>query len=192
MAQGGASDAANGDLSGWKLPMRKLATMALAIVGGFESASAATAMTLTSPEVKPGQKMADEQACTGGNVSPALAWSGAPQGAKSFAISVYDLDADFWHWWVANLPANATSLPKGASSGTGLPGDAVQARNDFGGVGYGGPCPPKGKPHHYQFTVYALDVDKIPPDAAASPAAISAKVRAHTLAKATLTGLYGR
>ena len=131
-------------------------------------------MTLTSPDIKPGGKIADEQVfngwdCTGKNVSPALAWSGAPKGTKSFAVSVYDPDAPtgsgFWHWWVANLPPDATGLPKGAGGGTGLPEGAVQPNNDFSLTGYGGPCPPKGKPHHYHITVYALDLDKLPVDA---------------------------
>jgi Raf kinase inhibitor-like YbhB/YbcL family protein len=183
--------------------MRNIVALSLLAVTGLVSASAANAMTLTSPDIKSGAKFADEQVykgpgwdCTGGNVSPALAWSGAPKGAKSFAVSVYDPDAPtgsgFWHWWVADIPADVTSLPKGAGSGTGLPAGAVQVRNDFGSIGYGGPCPPKGRPHHYQITVYALDVDKLGVDASASPAVVGFNVHGHTLAKATLTGLYGR
>jgi len=150
--------------------------------------------------VKPGGKIADAQVfnsggCTGQNVSPALSWSGAPKGTKSFAVSMYDPDAPtgsgFWHWWVADLPADTTGLPKGAGSGTGLPAGAIQVRNDFGAVGYGGPCPPKGRPHHFQITVYALDVDKLGVDANVSAAVMGLDVHGHTLAKATLTGLYG-
>ncbi|MGA7195812.1 MAG: YbhB/YbcL family Raf kinase inhibitor-like protein [Roseiarcus sp.] len=175
--------------------------LSLLAVAGVLSVSAANAMTLTSPDIKPGGKIADEQVfngwdCTGKNVSPALAWSGAPKGTKSFAVSVYDPDAPtgsgFWHWWVANLPPDATGLPKGAGGGTGLPEGAVQPNNDFSLTGYGGPCPPKGKPHHYHITVYALDLDKLPVDAKASPAVFGFYANAHTLAKATLTGLYGR
>ena len=181
--------------------MLKSAALGLLTVSGFLSGSAANALTLTSPDIKPGGKIADEQAfngsdCAGKNVSPALAWTGAPKGTKSFAVSVSDPDAPggggFWHWWVANLPADATGLPKGAGGGTGLPEGAVQANNDFSLPGYGGPCPPKGKPHHYHFTVYALDLDKLPVDAKASPAVFASYANAHTLAKATLTGLYGR
>ena len=120
--------------------MRNLVALSLLAVAGLVSASAANAMTLTSPDIKPGGKIADEQVfngwdCTGKNVSPALAWSGAPKGTKSFAVSVYDPDAPtgsgFWHWWVANMPADATGLPKGAGSGTGLPDGAVQAQQRF-------------------------------------------------------------
>jgi Raf kinase inhibitor-like YbhB/YbcL family protein len=181
--------------------MRNLVALSLLAVAGLASTNAANAMTLTSSDMKPGGKIADEQAfnggdCTGRNVSPALSWSGAPRGTKSFAVSVYDPDAPtgsgFWHWWVTNLPSDATGLPKGAGSGTGLPVGAVQAPNDFGEIGYGGPCPPKGTPHHYQITVYALDADKLDVDNDASPAAVGFNVHAHTLAKATLVGLYGR
>ena len=110
--------------------MRSFAFVAGLVVCGLASAAAANAMTVTSPDIKPGGKIADEQVfngwdCTGKNVSPALAWSGAPKGTKSFAVSMYDPDAPtgsgFWHWWVANIPASVTSLPKGAGSGTGLP-----------------------------------------------------------------------
>ena len=181
--------------------MRVFAILSILTVAGPTGASAADAMTLTSPDIKPGGKIADEQVfngwdCTGKNVSPALEWSGAPKGTKSFAVSVYDPDAPtgsgFWHWWVADIPADATRLPKGAGGGAGLPAGAIQAPNDFGGRGYGGPCPPKGRPHHYLITVYALDVDELAIDANASPAAVGFNVHAHTLAKATLTGLYGR
>ncbi len=182
--------------------MRVIAALGILTVAGFLGGGAAGAMTLTSPDVKPGGKMANEQVfnsfgCSGGNVSPALSWTGAPKGTKSFAVSMYDPDAPtgsgFWHWWVANLPPDTSGLPKGAGGGTGLPAGALQARNDYSQVGYGGPCPPPGKPHRYQITVYALDVDKLPdagPDA--SPAVFGFDAHAHTLAKATLTGLDGR
>jgi Raf kinase inhibitor-like YbhB/YbcL family protein len=181
--------------------MRTFAFVTGLIVCGLGGAGAANAMTVTSPDIKPGGKIADEQVfngwdCTGKNVSPALSWSGAPKGAKSFAVSLYDPDAPtgsgFWHWWVANIPASVTSLPKGAGGGTGLPEGAVQAHNDFSLSGYGGPCPPKGKPHRYVITVFALDTDKLDVDGNASAAVFGFNANAHALAKATLTGLYGR
>ncbi len=139
--------------------MRVLA-LSILTVAGLAGASAVHAMTLTSPDVKPGAKIADEHGwdCTGQNVSPALSWTGAPKGTKSFAVSIYDPDAPtgsgFWHWWVADLPADTAGLPKGAGGGTGLPAGALQVRNDFSQTGYGGPCPPKGQPHHYHITIY--------------------------------------
>jgi len=181
--------------------MRRIATFTVLAVAGFAGASAAGALTLSSPDIKPGGKIADEQeyngaawGCSGGNVSPALNWSAAPKGTKSFALSVYDPDAPtgsgFWHWWVVNIPADATGLPKGAGGGKGLPEGAVQGRNDYSETKYGGPCPPPGKPHHYVFTLYALDVDKFPADASQSPAVFGFNANAHALAKATLTGTY--
>jgi Raf kinase inhibitor-like YbhB/YbcL family protein len=180
--------------------MRVFAFATAMALGGMTSAGA---LTLTSPDIKQGARIADEQVfngwdCTGKNVSPGLSWSGAPKGVKSFAVSVYDPDAPtgsgFWHWWVANIPADATSLAKGAGDdkGAGLPAGSLQVRNDFSAIGYGGPCPPKGKPHHYVISLYALDLDKLGVDQNASPAVIGFYVNAHTMAKATLTGLWGR
>src|SRR5271167_2419442 len=181
--------------------MRRIGYVTALIVCGLGSAGAADAMTLTSSEIKAGGKIADEQVfnsfgCSGQNVSPSLAWSGAPKGTKSFAVSMYDPDAPtgsgWWHWWVVNIPADVTSLPKGAGGGTGLPAGAVQGRNDFSMAAYGGPCPPPGKPHRYIITVFALSADKLDVDPNTSPAVIGFQANAHTLAKATLTGLYGR
>src|ERR1700745_793424 len=120
--------------------MRVFAALSFLTVAGLAGASAASGMTLTSPDVRPGGKIADEQVfngwdCKGKNVSPALSWSGAPKGTKSFAVSMYDPDAPtgsgFCHWWVADLPSDTTGLPKGAGNGTGLPAGALQVGNDF-------------------------------------------------------------
>ncbi len=163
------------------------------------AAPAAGAMTLTSPDIQPGGAIAPEQAfdgaeCPGRNVSPALAWIDPPEGTKSFAVSMIDPDAPaaggFWHWWAFDLPAGSTGLAKGAGSGAGLPHGALQGHNDFGPLGYGGPCPPKGKPHHYVITVYALNIDRLGPEAGKSTADFDATVRAHALAKATLVGVF--
>jgi Raf kinase inhibitor-like YbhB/YbcL family protein len=185
---------------GRKEAMRTMAFGAT-LAGALAAAGVANAMTVTSPDIRAGAKIANEQVfngwdCTGGNVSPALSWTGAPKDTKSFAVSMYDPDAPtgsgFWHWWVANIPASVTSLPKGAGGGTALPAGAVQPKNDFSLAGYGGPCPPKGKPHHYVITVYALKADKLDVDANASAAVFGFYVNANALAKATLIGLYGR
>jgi len=180
------------------------ATLGLGLFGA--SAANAQSMTLTSADLKEGATLGNEQVfkgfgCTGSNVSPALSWSGAPSGTKSFAVSMYDPDAPtgsgWWHWVVFNIPPSTTSLPKGAGDVKKklTPKGAIQSRTDFGRDGYGGPCPPAGdKPHRYQITVFAVDVDKLP-DAkndAASAALVGFDLHFHTLAKATLTGLYGR
>ena len=105
---------------------------------------------------------------------------------------MYDPDAPtgsgFWHWWVVNIPADLTGLPKGAGGGKGLPDGALQGRNDFSETSYGGPCPPPGKPHHYHITVFARDIDKFPADASQSPAVFGFNANAHTLAKGTPPG----
>src|SRR5450755_1006443 len=143
------------------------------------SAANAQSMTLTSSDIKEGGNIANEQVfkgfgCTGGNISPALSWSGAPSGTKSFAITIYDPDAPtgsgWWHWVVFNLPPDSATLPQGAGDpGTAkLPKGSVQGRTDFGKPGWGGPCPPPGSgKHHYNFTLFALKVGKIevPPGA---------------------------
>lgn len=158
---------------------------------------------LTSPDMAEGAPMAARQVfagfgCTGGNVSPALAWDGVPPGTRSFAVTAYDPDAPtgsgWWHWVVFNLPATARALPAGAggADGHGLPAGAVQSRTDYGSAGYGGPCPPPGAPHRYVFTVTALDVETLPLDPQASAAMVGFMVNAHALGRARLTALYGR
>jgi Raf kinase inhibitor-like YbhB/YbcL family protein len=178
----------------------------LSLLGLSAGAASAQNMTLTSPEIKEGATIANEQVfkgfgCKGDNISPALSWSGAPKGTKSFAVTIYDPDAPtgsgWWHWVVYNLPASTTSLPKNAGDpGKKLmPEGAIQSRTDFGAPGYGGPCPPPAdKPHHYHITVFALDVDKLPDatDQGASAALVGFDLHFHTLGKATLTGMYGR
>lgn len=155
---------------------------------------------LTSPDIADGKAMAERHVfagfgCAGGNVSPALAWSGAPVGSKSFAVTAYDPDAPtgsgWWHWVVFNVPATTRALPAGAGGGA-LPAGAVQSRTDFGTPGYGGPCPPAGAPHRYVFTVHALDVDNLPLDSQASAAMVGFMVNAHSLGRASLTALFAR
>jgi Raf kinase inhibitor-like YbhB/YbcL family protein len=167
-------------------------------------ASAQGRFRLTSTEVHQGQRIAaahvfNGMGCTGNNLSPALSWSGAPAGTKSFALTVYDPDAPtgsgWWHWVVYNIPANVTSLPSGAGDASKnlLPAGAAQGNTDFGTPGYGGPCPPAGdKPHHYIFTVYALNTDKLDIPANATAAYVGFNIHGHQLGKATLTALYGR
>lgn len=134
--------------------------------------------------------------CEGENISPAIAWSGAPAETKSYAVTIYDPDAPtgsgWWHWVVFNIPANVTALENGASV-NGLPAGAVQSRNDYGTEQYGGPCPPVGdEAHRYIVTVHALDVEKfdIAPD---TPAAqVGYNLYSHTLKKTDMMAKYGR
>lgn len=168
------------------------------------TAASAAGFTLTSPDIHPGARLADEQVykgfgCAGGNVSPALAWHGAPKGTKSFAVTAYDPDAPtgsgWWHWVVFNLPADTEGLKKDAGNPAAglIPSGAVQSRTDFGKAGYGGPCPPVGdKPHHYVFTVYALKVDSLPLDENSPAAMVGFYLHANMIGKAMLQGRYGR
>ena len=187
-----------------------LATMAVAATTLLAAAPPAAKetgvmakFTLTSADFTDGGTLGNAQVfnefgCKGGNVSPALAWSGAPAGTKSFALLMHDPDAPtgsgWWHWVVYDIPAGTTSLPAGAGDPKKglMPAPAVQGRTDYGSLGYGGPCPPPGKPHHYNFRLYALKVAKLEVPAGASPALIGFNVRAQALAEAQLTGMYGR
>lgn len=178
-------------------------TAATLLAAGALSAHA-EAFSLSSPDIKPGATLANEQVfagfgCTGGNLSPALNWKGAPAGTKSFAVTVYDPDAPtgsgWWHWMAYNIPANVTSLPKGAgdAKGSTMPAGSVQVTTDFGAPGFGGACPPQGdKPHRYIFTVHALKVEKLEVPATASPAMVGFFLHMNGLGKASFTAKYGR
>jgi Raf kinase inhibitor-like YbhB/YbcL family protein len=137
--------------------------------------------------------------CEGGNKSPHLAWSGAPTGTKSFAVTCFDPDAPtgsgFWHWLVVNVPpeVNELALDAGNPKVRKLPKEALQTRTDFGAPGYGGPCPPPGDhPHRYLFTVFAVGADSLPVTADTSAATIGFELNFKTLAKAAIMGLYKR
>jgi Raf kinase inhibitor-like YbhB/YbcL family protein len=183
----------------------KTSALAILVFAGTLAAGGARAQTFTvsSPDFTDGGTIANAQVykgfgCTGDNTSPELDWSGAPAGTKSFAVTDYDPDAPtgsgWWHWVIVNIPASVTKLPKNAGSTSAklAPKMSLQIRTDFGTPGYGGPCPPKGDAaHHYIFTVYALDTDKLPVKADASAAFVGFNLHFHTLAKATMTGTYG-
>jgi len=162
--------------------------------------SAGHALELSSPDVVNGARLKIAQVharCGGENHSPGLAWSGAPKGTASYAVTIFDSDANggrgFWHWIVFDIPSGTSGLPTGAGSGSGLPAGALQPDNDFGTVGYGGACPPPGSgTHHYTLTLYALSAPKLPLDNGTASAAVAAWLRGHAMATATLTGTYSR
>jgi Raf kinase inhibitor-like YbhB/YbcL family protein len=89
-------------------------------------------------------------------VSPPLEWANPPEGTVGYAITLYDTDIDFGHWGIINIPADTFSLAEALSPGGTLPGDAFEVMNDYGMVEYGGPCPPPGETHNYEFKLYAL------------------------------------
>jgi len=166
----------------------------------FEKLPKAASFQVTSTDVKDGQSLALAQlsAMTGINgaqdLSPQLSWSGAPQGTKSYAVTVYDPDAPtgsgFWHWAVANIPAIVTELPTGAGddTGSGLPKGAIQLPNDARLARYIGAAPPIGQgAHRYLIVIHALDVDDIGVPADATPAFLGFNMAGHILGRAILT-----
>src|SRR5579884_456746 len=151
----------------------------------------AAAFVLASATFKPNARMpltTVYKECGGSNISPELHWRGAPARTRSFALVVHDPDAPapggWYHWIVYNLPASTHQFAEGAT----LPPN-TQGKNSFGSASYGGPCPPAGKVHHYNFTLYALDVPALHGGDFDGPA-LERAVQGHVLAKTTLTGLY--
>ncbi|MGH6888241.1 MAG: YbhB/YbcL family Raf kinase inhibitor-like protein [Rhizomicrobium sp.] len=179
------------------IPRKSIATATLAVSALLASCLGGVAMELTSPDVANGKMLSLAQVnsrCGGENRSPAMAWSGAPAGTKSFALTLFDPDArggrGFWHWLMIDIPAGSAGLREGAGSGAGLPAGAVQSANDFGETGYGGACPPPGsRAHHYVFTLYAMGTPKVPETGAGT---LAVYLKSHALAAATLAGLYKR
>jgi Raf kinase inhibitor-like YbhB/YbcL family protein len=132
--------------------------------------------------------------CDGADVSPPLSWTPAPAGTQSFALIMDDPDAPVgtWvHWVRYNLPANTRELPEGVEKQEQLAGGATQGRNDFRRIGYGGPCPPLGKPHRYYFKLYALDTELTLKTGATKPE-LERAMKSHILGKTELMGRYGR
>lgn len=172
---------------------------AIAVTAALSTNALAQNFTLKSNEM--GGQLTNKQylngmGFTGENQSPQLSWENAPKETKSFAVTIYDLDAPtgsgFWHWVVFNIPANVTELKSGAGdlSKNLLPAGAIQSNTDFGVPGYGGAAPNEGPAHRYLITVYALnkalDLDKN-----ASPAYVGFTMHFSTLAKASLV-VYGQ
>lgn len=150
--------------------------------------------SFVADKVIPSAKFAfDQFGCGGSNVSPGLSWSGAPAGARSYAVTLFDPDArsgkGWWHWLVFDIPPTSNGLVEGGP----VPRGAVEGTSDFGLQGYQGPCPPKGSgEHHYVFTVYALDVEHLPLDAKVKGAQALETLRHHAVGVATTQFLYGR
>ena len=147
--------------------------------------------TLTSNGFTDGGALPDAQVHAKGNRSPHLKWSGAPEGAKSFAVTCYDPDAPtgsgFWHWTVANIPADVTELAEGAA----VPAGAVEGRTDFGEPGFGGAPPPPGPgPPPRIVTPLGLGGERLDVTPENSGAVFGFNLHFHTLAKASITGVY--
>lgn len=149
---------------------------------------------LHSSDIADGSTLPDAQVQALGNRSPHLAWSGAPEGTRSFAITCYDPDAPtgsgFWHWTVANIPADVTEIAAGASP-EGMPQGSVEGRTDYGPCGFGGAAPPPGHgPHRYIFKVFAVDVDRLDVTQDNSGAIFGFNLHFHTIATASIVTTY--
>lgn len=151
--------------------------------------------TVTSTDVTDGKPLKDGQVYALGNTSPQLSWSGAPDDTQSYIVTCFDPNAPivsgFWHWVVADIPADVTSLDTGAgASDDTLPPGAFHVRNDFGTPDYGGAAPPEGdQVHNYHFVVHAVGVPSLDIQGA-TPAVAGFKLAFNTLARAMITGTY--
>ena len=156
----------------------------------------ASPLSLKSPAFAYGSPIPVRYTCDGEDVSPPLQWSSAPEGVKSFALLVTDPDAPmgtFVHWVLYNIPASRTDVPEGVPPKPSVPGIGVQGVNDFGPdvVGYRGPCPPRGKPHRYFFTLYALDTE-LPLGPKAQAREVKEALRGHVIGRGEWMGTYQR
>jgi Raf kinase inhibitor-like YbhB/YbcL family protein len=154
----------------------------------------AMSLELKSSAFANGGEIPKGHTCSGADLSPALSWSGVSPAAHSLALIVDDPDAPrgTWaHWILWNIPAHLTSLPEEVPAVETLESGARQGRNDFGRIGYGGPCPPPGKPHRYFFRLFALD---IAPDLqpGASRKELEHAIRGHILSQAEWIGTFRR
>lgn len=151
-------------------------------------------LELTTTAFPSGGTIPTRFTCSGADKSPALAWSQAPAGTRSFVLIVDDPDAPAgtWvHWVVYNLPASVRQLPSGVPVGDDVAGGGKQGVNDFPRPGYGGPCPPPGKPHRYFFRLYALD-EVLNLSGPAHRRDVDTAMKGHVLAQAELMGTFGR
>jgi len=162
--------------------------VALAFPAGVRAA--APRLSLWSPAFKSEGTIPREYTCVGKDMAPPLAWSGVPAKAASLALVVDDPDAPsgtWTHWLVYNLPASLRGLPEGKE----LPAAAKEGRNSFAVVGYGGPCPPVGRAHHYRFRLYALSKEVLLPPGAGEKDLFAA-MKGHILASAGMRATFGR
>jgi Raf kinase inhibitor-like YbhB/YbcL family protein len=166
-------------------------------VSAQNSASTSTPQTtggsikLTSTAFKEGEPIPRQHTCDGVNVSPSLEWSGVPKSAKTLVIFADDPDAPsgIWvHWVLYNLPADNIGMVENLPATDELKAGGFQGKNDFGKIGYGGPCPPSGT-HRYFFKIYALD-SELPLKAGATKAEVEKAMEGHVVAQGQLMGTY--
>jgi Raf kinase inhibitor-like YbhB/YbcL family protein len=161
---------------------------------GEQQKGGSMAFTVSSPSFQNGGEIPKKFTCTDADVSPELQWSSAPSGTQSLALIADDPDAPagtWTHWILFDLPAPTRSLPENVSKLDQLPNGGRQGRNDFRKIGYGGPCPPAGKPHRYLFKLYALD-KKLDLKPGASRQEVEQAMQDHILGQAELMGKFQR
>ena len=149
-------------------------------------------LQITSTAFQDGETIPTRYSCDGQDISPALSWSGVPEGTQSFTLILDDPDAPggtFTHWVIFNIPADTTALEEVIPTSRQLASGALQGRNSFGDISYGGPCPPYGPAHHYHFILYALD-QTLDISAGASKAQVLNTIEGHVLDEAQIVGLY--
>ncbi|HEV2492928.1 MAG TPA: YbhB/YbcL family Raf kinase inhibitor-like protein [Terriglobia bacterium] len=158
------------------------------------SDSSPAALALRTSAFKPGGDIPAKFTCAGPNISPALDWGEPPSGTQSFTLIMDDPDAPSgtWvHWVVYDLPASTRRLPEGVKKGDALKSGGQQGVNDFGDAGYGGPCPPPGKPHRYFFKLYAVD-KPLGLAAGVRKPQVESTLKGHILAQSELMGRFRR
>ena len=152
------------------------------------------AFELSSSAFKPSEAIPKEYTCDGSDISVPLSWKNAPEGTKSVALIVDDPDAPrgTWvHWVLYDVPADARELSAGIGHDESQENGAKQGKNDFGKLGYGGPCPPSGPAHHYHFKLYALD-QMTGLKSKASKQQLLDAMKGHVIAETQLIGTYKR
>jgi Raf kinase inhibitor-like YbhB/YbcL family protein len=152
------------------------------------------AFSISSAAFQNGGDIPRKFTCEGADVSPELSWTAPPSGTQSVALIADDPDAPVgtWtHWVLYDLPPTTTALPENVAKMDELPSGGRQGRNDFKKIGYGGPCPPPGKPHRYFFKLYALD-SKLNLKPGASKQELEQAMQGHILQRAELMGKYHR
>lgn len=152
-------------------------------------------MQISSPAFRFGEAIPKKYTCDGEDVSPPLTIADVPPNAKALVLIMEDPDAPigvFTHWVLYNVPPTLTALPEGVPKRPEVTGVGLQGVNDFGRVGYGGPCPPRGHgPHRYFFRLYAIDVQlQLPPRARKDD--VLAAIKGHVLAQTEYMGTYKR
>jgi len=151
-------------------------------------------LQLKSPDFVSGSTIPKQFTCSGADNSPALAWVDPPAKTQSFALIAADPDAPigtFVHWVIYDLPANLRALPQNVPKSEQSADGSRQGRNDFGNIGYNGPCPPPGKAHRYFFKLYALDT-KLNLKSGASKKDVERAIEGHILAQGEYMGRFSR